>query len=97
MKVSICRAAICVAVLPLIASALHGQAPADTTLPGRVVDVAANEYAFRAPDTIAAGLVTFRLRQKGRVAGGAHLSPSERQALVSGIPVSSCFTRIPRN
>ena len=34
-------------------------------LPGRVVDVAAGEYFLRAPDTIPAGLVTFRLSQIG--------------------------------
>ena len=55
----------------------------DTMLPGRIVDVTANEYAFRAPDSIPAGLVTFRLRQEGRVAGGADLSPMDRQALVT--------------
>lgn len=34
-------------------------------LPGRVVDVAAGEFFLRAPDTIPAGLVTFRLSQIG--------------------------------
>jgi hypothetical protein len=45
-------------------------------LPGRVVDVAAGEFFFQAPDSIPAGLTTFRLRQVGLVrhratAGGA--------------------------
>lgn len=35
------------------------------SLPGRVVDVAAGEFFLRAPDTIRAGLVTFRLSQIG--------------------------------
>ena len=52
-------------------------------LPGRVVDVAASEHAFRAPDTILAGLTTFRLSQEGRVRDGTHLSPAARQALGS--------------
>ena len=77
------RAALCLAALPVLSTPLAAQATADTALPGHVVDVAANEYAFRAPDTIPAGLVTFRLRQEGRAAGGAHLSPMERQELVS--------------
>ena len=34
-------------------------------LPGLVVDVAAGEHFFRAPETITAGLVTFRLSQIG--------------------------------
>ncbi len=36
-------------------------------LPGRVVDVEAGEFFLRAPDTVTAGLVTFRLRQIGDV------------------------------
>lgn len=59
------------------------EAAADSLLPGRVVDVAAGEYAFRAPDTVAAGLVTFRLRQEGRVKAGVHLSPAGRDSLVT--------------
>jgi hypothetical protein len=51
-------------------------APDSAPLPGRVVDVAAGEFFFRAPDSIPAGLTTFRLRQIGLVhqrvmAGGA--------------------------
>jgi len=47
-------------------------------LPGRVVEVAAGEFFFQAPDSIPAGLTTFRLRQIGLVhqrviAGGAAL------------------------
>lgn len=37
-------------------------------LPGRIVDVKASEFSFRAPDTIPAGLTTFRLLQEGLVA-----------------------------
>lgn len=49
---------------------------ASETLPGRVVDVSAGEFFFQAPDSIPAGLTTFRLRQIGLVhqrviAGGA--------------------------
>ena len=38
-----------------------------SSLPGRVVNVRAAEFAFRAPDTIPAGLTTFRLLQTGMV------------------------------
>jgi len=41
--------------------------PPPPPLPGRVVDVVAGDYFFQAPDTIPAGLTTFRLRT---VAGG---------------------------
>lgn len=49
-----------------------GQAPGagqatTTTLPGRVVDVKAGEFFFQAPDSIPAGLTTFRLEQIGMV------------------------------
>jgi len=40
---------------------------ADNTLPGRVVDVKAGEFFFKALDTIPAGLTTFRLEQVGFV------------------------------
>ncbi|HZI26967.1 MAG TPA: hypothetical protein VFD64_02355 [Gemmatimonadaceae bacterium] len=46
------------------ASAQPARRPVDA-LPGRVVDVAAGEYFLRAPDSIPAGLVTFRLSQIG--------------------------------
>lgn len=36
-------------------------------LPGRVVDVKAAEFFFRAPDTVPAGLTTFRLLQAGLI------------------------------
>jgi hypothetical protein len=38
------------------------------SLPGRVVDVKAGEFFFQAPDTIRAGLTTFRLLQIGMLA-----------------------------
>ncbi len=45
-------------------------------LPGRVVDVKAGEFFFTAPDTITAGLTTFRLLQTGlvvdRMRAGTH-------------------------
>ena len=37
-------------------------------LPGRIVEVKASEFSFRAPDTIPAGLTSFRLLQEGLVA-----------------------------
>ncbi len=37
------------------------------SLPGRVVDIKAGEFYFKAPDTIPAGLTTFRLEQVGMV------------------------------
>lgn len=65
----------------LLAAATHAdaQSPGATasaaSLPGHVVDVKAAEFFFRAPDTIPAGLTTFRLLQAGlvveRLAAGA--------------------------
>jgi hypothetical protein len=68
--------------LVLAVGSLHAQAGGpsrpvpDAMLPGRVVEVAAGEFFFQAPDSIPAGLTTFRLRQIGLVhqrvmAGGA--------------------------
>jgi len=63
---------------------LQGQAvAANTELPGHIVNVAAGEYAFSAPDTIPGGLTTFQLRQDGRVKGGTHLGPWGRDSLVT--------------
>ncbi len=73
------------ALVPLLlwVGTLHAQAggspratPVSPALPGRVVEVAAGEFFFQAPDSIPAGLTTFRLRQIGLVhqrmiAGGA--------------------------
>ncbi|MBA3579599.1 MAG: hypothetical protein H0W42_06370 [Gemmatimonadaceae bacterium] len=42
-------------------------APPEERLPGRVVDVSAGEFFLRAPDTIPAGLTTFRLHQVGEI------------------------------
>src|SRR5688500_3670414 len=60
------------ALLPLLLgvgtlNAQAGGSPrvASETLPGHVVDVAAGEFFFQAPDSIPAGLTTFRLRQIG--------------------------------
>lgn len=55
--------ALC-ALLGTTAAAQADRATAER-LPGRVVDVIAAEFFFRAPDTIPAGLVTFRLTQAG--------------------------------
>ena len=41
---------------------------AQSNLPGRTVDVKAGEYFIQAPDTIPAGLTTFRLTQVGDIA-----------------------------
>ena len=78
------RAALLLGAVAAAAAPLEAQGTAaDTVLPGRIVDVAAGEYAFSAPDTISAGLTTFRLRQEGRVRGGTHLAPWGRDSLVT--------------
>lgn len=51
-------------LLSATGSAQPGRNSVDS-LPGRVVDVAAGEFFLRAPDSIQAGLVTFRLSQVG--------------------------------
>lgn len=51
-------------------------------LPGNIVRVSANEFSFRAPDSIPAGVTTFVLRQEGRALQGAHLSPAQRDSFV---------------
>ena len=51
------------------ATVAHGaHSTQDAPLPGRVVDLVAGDFYFRSPDTIPAGLTTFRLR----VAQGGH-------------------------
>ena len=73
---------ITLAFLLLSARPLHAQTQAarpdqqPSGLPGNVVDVTAQEFYFEAPDTIPAGITTFRLHQRGLVhrrhlAGGA--------------------------
>ena len=54
--------------------------PAERPLPGHVVDVAAGEFFFQAPDTIPAGLTTFRLRQVGLVHERAQRSAAARDS-----------------
>lgn len=49
-------------------------------LPGRVVNVMASEYSFTAPDSVPAGLTTFRLEQHGRISRGRTVR--ERDSLV---------------
>ncbi|MDQ3519960.1 MAG: hypothetical protein M3466_16360, partial [Gemmatimonadota bacterium] len=48
-------------------SGQSARATASSPLPVRVVDVRAGEFYFQAPDTIPAGLTTFRLLQTGLV------------------------------
>ena len=55
----------CVALAGLLAAS---DARAQAKLPGRVVDVQAGEFFFRAPDTIPAGVTTLRLGQIGMMA-----------------------------
>ena len=55
------------ASLVLVITAPHTIAAQDK-LPGHIVDVKAGEYFFHAPDTIPAGLTTFRLTQTGAIA-----------------------------
>jgi hypothetical protein len=64
----------CVMIIALVPAAecvaqAAGATPAGRpdSLPGRVVDVKAGEFYFLAPDTIPAGLTTFRLHQVGLV------------------------------
>ena len=52
-------------------------------LPGRVIDVQAGEFYFRTPDTIPAGLTTFRLHQAGMVMDGLRAGAQGR-SLVAG-------------
>ena len=80
MRPATFRAAL--VLIPFSAGAASAQtaAPADLELPGHVVDVTATEFAFLAPDTIPAGLTTFRLTQGGRVSDGDSLTPVERLA-----------------
>lgn len=56
-------------LLALLATTRAAQAQGNSAqaLPGNVVDVKAAEFFFRAPDTIPAGLTTFRLLQAGFV------------------------------
>ena len=55
---------LAVAALSIVGSRQMG---AQSALPGNVVEVKAAEFSFRAPDTIPAGLTTFRLLQTGLV------------------------------
>ena len=55
---------------------------ATAVLPGRVVDIQGGEFFFRSPDTIPAGLTTFRLHQIGMAMDSARAGATGR-ALVS--------------
>lgn len=67
MPSRLCRLMLGVAALLIIAERAPGQAN-PKALPGRVVDVKAGEFFFLAPDTIPAGVTTFRLLQTGMMA-----------------------------
>lgn len=56
--------------------------PDSAALPGLTVDVRAGEFFFQAPDTIPAGLTTFRLHQTGILAE-RHAAGMQGQALVA--------------
>ena len=51
-------------------------------LPGRIVDVAAGEFFFQAPESLPPGLTTFQLRQIGRVSSPAAMSIAQRDSLL---------------
>lgn len=75
MRRSVNGFALLLSLLLCTARVAPAQATSSPTLPGNVVDVKAAEFFFRAPDTIPAGLTTFRLLQAGfvveRLAAGA--------------------------
>lgn len=54
---------------------------AGDSLPGRIVDVKAGEFFFKAPDTIPAGLTTFRLEQVGFVVDRMRAGVRDRSAV----------------
>lgn len=51
------------------------------SLPGRIVDVRASEFSFQAPDSIPAGLTTFRLHQAGFVVDRLRAGVKGREAI----------------
>lgn len=65
MKTSTAVAMIVLCVFLGAGAGAQQSRPPSGALPGQVVDVAAGEFFLQAPDTIRAGLVTFRLRQTG--------------------------------
>jgi len=80
------------ALVPLLlgVSALSAQpggspraALASPALPGHVVEVSAGEFFFQAPDSIPAGLTTFRLRQIGLVHHRVAVGGAARDSLAS--------------
>ncbi len=80
MWTRIASSVLCMSALLLsgarYSSGQSARATASSPLPVRVVDVRAGEFYFQAPDTIPAGLTTFRLLQTGlvveRMRAGAH-------------------------
>lgn len=68
-----------------VAQPASGQSPRGrvvaASLPGKVVDVRASEFSFQAPDTIPAGLTTFRLLQTGLVVDRVRAGARGREAI----------------
>lgn len=67
VAVSLCLTAALLGAARHAAAQSAQATPAARSLPGHVVDVRAGEFFFQAPDTIPAGLTTFRLLQTGLV------------------------------
>ena len=67
MRISITSSLLAVVATATVAGALRAGVPADGPKSGNgnVVTVTATDYAFQAPDTIAAGRTTFHLVNKG--------------------------------
>lgn len=67
MRISITASLLAVVATATVAGALRAGVPADDPRSGNahVVTVTATDYAFQAPDTIAAGRTTFHLVNKG--------------------------------
>jgi len=84
MQPTAIRAGMGVAVL-VLAAPLAAQAPAHR-LPGNVVDVAAHDFHFTAPDSIPAGLTTFQLKQAGTAVISCGSSNSNRAARFESSP-----------
>ena len=67
MRISITSSLLAIAATATVAGALRAGVPASDPKKGKanVVTVVATDYAFQAPDTIAAGRTTFHLVNKG--------------------------------
>lgn len=71
------------ALLAGLPSAIYG--PNDSASPGRTLVVTSYEYTFQAPDSIAAGVVTVRLVNRGKIG---------HQAALARLDDSSSLTRV---